>query len=168
MKLDEGSRRVLRSVWSWIKYAIIPPTAIWFVYHDLLFNFISSNPYVIFITLAAFFNANMDVTSHHYENSIFKLKNPYFFNPDMSWISRYQKMPSVRGYDLDKPRKFLCFNYPFSPDFWHLCKVGMIVSFACAIVLYKPQVSWIDLLFIGYIYNTVFSLFYDKLLRKRA
>jgi len=163
--MDEASKDVLRDVWTWVKYVILTPIVIFVAYNELLFEFVYNRPYILFVALAAALNACMDVVTHHYETSIFKNKDVYFFNPDYSWIQRYAKMPTVNGYDLDKPRKLLGVNYPFSPDFWHFAKAGMIFSLCAAICLFSPYVFWIDFLFIGYVWNITFGLFYDKILR---
>ena len=164
--MSEANKKVLKDVWMWIKYACLPPTVIWFVYHEVLFEWVGNRPYFVLVALGAALNACMDVVTHHYDSSIFKNKDPFFFDPDKSWIKRY-KQGKTGMYDLDNPKKILwVFDYPFSPDFWHYSKSLMVVSLAFAICLYNPYVFWVDFLFVGYIWNTVFGLFYDKILRK--
>lgn len=98
---------------------------------------------VIFLILAAVCNALMDTLSHHYSSSIFKYKNPQFWNPNVSW----------------QYAKFLPFT-KYRVDAWHLAKSAMIIFLCFAI-----DFSWKGLI-LGILWNLTFNCFYNKILKK--
>lgn len=105
---------------------------------------------ILFLCLAAIFKAIADTLRDHYYSSVFRWKDRKFWDPQVSW----QYVGYIR---LTK----------FHPDAWHICNSAMIISFALAIVKHKPVLWWgWELLIAGAIYNIVFNLFYNKILRK--
>ena len=104
---------------------------------------------ILFILLAAISKAAADTVSHHFETSVFKWKDPRWWNPAVSW--------EYVG--------FIKFT-KYRPDFWHLCNSGMIIFFCLATVFHKPVLEWYyELLIAGLLFNLCFNLFYNRLLR---
>jgi hypothetical protein len=103
----------------------------------------------ILIILAAFFKAVADVLMFHFETSVFKWKDPRWWNPNISW----------------KYVGFIKFT-KYRPDAHHLANSLMIVCFITAIP-FCPDFSWWKVVIGGgVLYNLVFNLFYNKALRK--
>jgi hypothetical protein len=105
---------------------------------------------IALLILAAFFKAVADTLLHHFETSIFKKKDVRWWNPEFSW--KYVKFIPLTKYRLDA---------------WHLFNSLMIVCFICFGVFYEHYIPWtLEVIAAGIIYNLVFNLFYNKLLRK--
>lgn len=103
----------------------------------------------LFILLAAICKAVADTLQHHYGSSLFRFSNRRFWDPEISW--KYAKFLPFTKYRLDG---------------WHLANSGMIVFFCMAVVFHHPWVSWYyELLIAGILFNVVFNLFYNKILR---
>jgi len=119
----------------------------------------------ILVILASVCNAVMDVSSFHYDNSVFNKLNRKFWDGSISWKSKYV------DYDKgDERRKkiFGLFNYPVQlTDSFHLFKSLMIILLVLAIVLYKPLFNiWIDFICMGLVWNMTFSFFYNVIFKK--
>ena len=105
---------------------------------------------ILFIILAASCKALSDTLAHHFDTSIFKWKNPKFWNPVISsdWAEKF------RGYKVDA---------------WHLSNSAMIVFMIMAVALHRYdrfQLQWYyELLIGGCIWNAAFNLFYNKIFR---
>jgi hypothetical protein len=147
---SEANKKIWKSTWHWIKYLMLPMTAVYYAYGELLFEFFYNQPYFLLVMLAAVFNAAMDSTEvlSKFDKSIFGKLNRNFFCKEIS---------------LDKAIKI----GSYKADFWHLCKSSMIVSLCAAIVFYEPYIKWIDFLFAGYLWNITFSLFYDIIFKRK-
>jgi hypothetical protein len=105
---------------------------------------------LILLIAAGIFKAIADTLLHHFDTSIFKWKDPRFWNPAVSW----------------KYVGFIKFS-KYRPDAWHLANSGQIICFCLAIVLHKPMIHWgLELAISGVLFNLVFNLFYNKALRK--
>jgi len=121
---------------------------------------------MFFWALAAFFNAVMDTLAHHYYTSIFNDKkyDRQFYNPALS------------------DHSYIIPNTKYKCDAWHLSKSSMIICQAtsnCCIfvvgVQLIPETSiWIIgldvsvlMIVLGFIWNGVFNLFYNKVLIKK-
>ena len=107
---------------------------------------------ILFIGLAAIFKAISDTLKDHFSISIFRWKDPRFWNPNISWkyvgLIRFTK---------------------YRPDAWHLSNSGMIVSFCLAFVFHKPVLAWYyELAIAGLWFNLVFNQFYDHILKSRV
>jgi hypothetical protein len=110
----------------------------------------------------------MDVTSFHYDESIFSRFNDNkickWFDTSTSWKLKYKDGIVSRG-----RRKLFGtnINYPVQlTDSWHFCKTMLIVFVCLAIVVYSPVINWwVDLIVLGTIWNITFSLFYNKIFR---
>lgn len=102
------------------------------------------------VCLAAIFNACMDTCEDdvHFNKSIFKNLDPTFFCKSVSW--QYAK--TLLGYRF---------------DFWHLCKSAMIICLVGAIIVFILHHQWwVHFISLGIIWNSTFTLFYHKILRK--
>jgi len=133
---------------------------------------------VSLVALSAEMDAVMDTLWHHYDRSIFKNADRMFWDPKISWRNEYiDHKPSegrikwnVLGITINKPVQI--------SDGWHIAKTIKIICLMSATTLaYFAQVVpvlegnrdsfvlFIALLTVlGTIRNSVFSLFYDKLL----
>jgi len=102
----------------------------------------------IFIALAAFLNAVMDRIEYGaaFRVSIFRNLNPKFWQKNVSW--EYAK--KVFGWKFDA---------------WHVSKSLMIISFTFGIVFYKPILGIVDILIFGAVWNVVFNVFYNNILK---
>lgn len=96
---------------------------------------------LILVALAGFFKAVADTLADHFDTSIFKKLNPKFWHKATS--SEYAKR--IFGYKLDG---------------WHLANSLMIFSFVAA-----ASDSLIDFIILGVLFNIVFNLEYNKILR---
>ena len=113
---------------------------------------------LIFIILAAFFNAVMDVLSTRYYISIFSIsKNRQFWDWNMSWRNKWQWGDKRNG------EKFLFSStiLSFLTDGWHLAKALMLLFMSLAIVTYKPMLGYFDVI-LFYFDVIFFSCFYIK------
>jgi len=120
---------------------------------------------IIFLVFAAICNAVMDKVSHHYFTSIFsKFNNPKFWDAGESWKNKY-----IDG-DFTKGRRKWLFgmNVPVQvTDAWHLFKTFMIIGICSSIIVYDPGIHpLVDLLILGIVWNSTFSLFYNKIFSK--
>ncbi len=107
----------------------------------------------LLVILAAIFNACMDriETIISFNDSVFSKYNPL-------WWSKAQS--------ADVVNKVPFTNY--KPDFWHLCKSGMICSLLAIPFVYQEVFNPIvDYIFLGVLYNVTFEQFYAKILRRK-
>lgn len=107
---------------------------------------------VIFILLAAFFNAVMDaVENENYFESVFKNLPQQFWYKRESW----KYAAKVFGYKIDA---------------WHLCKSLMLLCFTGAVIAFDlPVLKWQDIalyaVVFGFVWNATFWLFYHVIFR---
>ena len=113
---------------------------------------------LIFIILVGICDAVMDTLAHHFSVSMFKKLNPYFWNPDVSWLSKYNdKDPAqgrvkwtILGLEIIKPVSFT--------DAWHLFKRLKITFWAIIIGLVT---TWYIAILILVVRNAMFHIFYE-------
>jgi len=107
---------------------------------------------ILFVIVASFFNAIMDWVgdSVHFNGSIFKNRNPNFWNKDVSW----NHAKKVFGYKFDA---------------WHLSKSMMIVLLVFAICTHFTPIYkwWADIFILGFAWNISFDIFYYLLKSKK-
>jgi hypothetical protein len=111
----------------------------------------------------------MDTADHHYSTSILsKFKNKIWWNADQGWKNKYIDRDPAKG-----RRKLIWnINYPVQlTDAWHFFKMLMIIFTAAAILTFPHQLTcllgyviWFILL--GILWNSIFSLMYDAVLKK--
>ena len=121
---------------------------------------------IIFITLAAFFNALMDTLLFRYNESIFmkypKLKQ--FFEVRVSWENKYKNRDPAEGRKFFGSTTFLV----WLTDGWHLFKCAMLLCFAIAIVFYQPLTNTLLDIFIFYVwFGIVFEFNFAYILKRR-
>jgi len=105
---------------------------------------------ITLLILAAFFKAVADTLQHHYDISVFNKLDGRWWNPEVSW--KYVKFIPLTKYRLDA---------------WHLANSLMIVSFICFGLFHESHYKWwIELIAGGILFNVVFGLFYDKILKR--
>jgi len=123
---------------------------------------------ILLFMIAAASNAVMDTLVHHYTTSVFWNKNATFWDPSISWKNKYVDS------DPTKPQRSIPVAFT---DAWHCFKSIMIVCLCATIALvgYIAHTATIELpwyCFVlmfcvsGCLWNVVFSLFYDRILRK--
>ena len=119
---------------------------------------------ILFLILAAFCNAVMDVLSTRFYVSIFgNFKNRQFWDWNISWKNKWQWGDKANGEKFFLSSSMLS----FMTDGWHLAKALMIVFISLAIVCYKPLFGLIDIILFNCIWGIVFELFYTKLLIRK-
>lgn len=128
---------------------------------------------LIFIMLAAICNAVMDTSVHHFHTSVFNKLNPYFWDGEISWRNKYINGDPSQGrvkwyFGLVKPVQIT--------DAFHFFKMLMIIFICLSIVSFDSSKVIIHgvfhlpaflIMFVlyGILWNIIFSLFYDKILR---
>jgi hypothetical protein len=119
---------------------------------------------IILIILAAICNGVMDNITHHWSTSKLNKYNEKFWNPELSWKNKYIDNDPKKGYK----KLFWKIEKPVAlTDAWHLFKSLMIIFVCLAIVLYTPLIIfYIDFVILGILWNIIFNLFYDKILKK--
>tara|TARA_R110000823_G_C15642601_1_gene470039 strand:- start:42 stop:413 length:372 start_codon:yes stop_codon:yes gene_type:complete len=120
---------------------------------------------IIFITLAAIFNAVMDTLSFRYNTSIFSNYPQWkqYLDPSVSWENKYKNGDPTQGPRFFGSETFLV----FLTDGWHLAKTLMILCFSSAAVAYTPLLgSWCDVLLFYTLFGTVFQIFFGNIFIK--
>lgn len=103
---------------------------------------------LIFIALAAIFNAAMDrLENENFSSSVFKNLDPKFWYKRESW--KYAK--KIGGYKLDA---------------WHLAKSCMISCLLLAIVSFKGHYVWF--IVYGLLWNITFTIFYHEIFKSQS
>lgn len=103
----------------------------------------------ICIAFAGFFKSVADTLAHHYDTSVFRRMDKRFWDPSVSW-------QHVGFLPLTKYRA----------DAWHLANTLQIVSW-CAAIAFAPPLSWWQIILgAGALFNLVFNLCYNKILKK--
>lgn len=133
---------------------------------------------ILLITIAAISNAVMDKVSHHFSFSVFsntKYFKEYYWNAGISWKNKYINGDSRLGRKTWKFRCFLCnkvieITIPVQlTDAWHVMKMIMLVCLLSSIATYEFTSMFralFDICMFGFIYNTIFSIYYTTLLNK--
>ena len=126
---------------------------------------------LLFFMLASIANAIMDTSVHHFSTSVFKNLNKLFWDGEISWKNKY-----INGdVKLGRRKWKYGLNYPVQlTDAFHLFKMLMIVFLAMSVITFDKTFFVQDynlisfgavLALYGFIWNTTFSLFYNKLLK---
>jgi len=129
----------------------------------------------IFIFLAAICNSIMDITNHHFSDSIFSKLNHTWWNGEISWKNKYIN----REYKWGRRKLFNTkINFPVQlTDAFHFFKTLMIVFICLSIITFDKchfykycNITAINylmgLIIYGTLWNLTFSLFYNSLLKK--
>lgn len=91
-----------------------------------------------FVIVAALCKAIMDKIQFHFNESVFKDSNRYFFDPELSWVNKYKNhSPSQGPKFFGSTTIFVMFT-----DAWHLFGSIQRLMWILAIVLYKPTIAW--------------------------
>ena len=121
---------------------------------------------IYLITLAAIMNAIMDMTGVKYNQTIFSLVPGWdkFCNGAISWVNKWKNGDHLQGEKFFGSSTFMV----WTTDLWHLAKAIMLLCFSLAITTYKPIFGlFIDTIGLWFYFGTVFTIFYDYLLRKK-
>lgn len=90
-----------------------------------------------------------DTLSHHFGTSVFKGWDSTFWDAQVAW-QYHHFLPLTR--------------YPV--DGWHLANSAMILFFLLSVMTYQRLTKWyFELLVYGALFNLIFNLFYDHILR---
>ncbi|MFN7656507.1 MAG: hypothetical protein ACK5OW_01830 [bacterium] len=128
---------------------------------------------LVFIILASICNAVMDKSTHHYHTSIFKkFNNEMWWNGEISWKNKY-----VDGdYSKGRVKWFFGLNKPVQlTDAFHFFKMWMVIFICLSIITFDKCLVFVDCSYrwysflivlgvYGTLWNTTFSLFYNKIL----
>ena len=99
---------------------------------------------ILFVALAASFNAVTDTTWTHFPTSVFKNLDPSFWNAQESWKTAYNFLGFVRF------------------DAYHLSKELMILSIIEAIISYKSFArKYQEFIIFGITWSLFFELLYS-------
>ena len=129
----------------------------------------------LFVALGGACNAVMDKVTHHFHKSIFKNLNPYIWNSNVSWRSKYVNGDhkqglvkiSILGFKFVKPVQFV--------DAWHFFKMWMVFFLCLAVVAitgletdgwawYNYYFLWVGL---GVAWNVSFVSLYDHVFKSK-
>ncbi len=127
----------------------------------------------LFYALAGICKGVMDTLQFHFETSIFKDKNPVFWNPKISWKNKYKNRDPEQG-----PRFPLSVTLlVFLTDGWHLfstfsmaCQRAALVALGSAFYAFSntPLINFLSWLTVwaglALIHSAGFHLFYSILL----
>ena len=102
---------------------------------------------LLFMIIAGGFNAVMDKIAFTFSSSIFKDRNPMFWDVSQSWKNQWKwPLEAFTGwwyFGLYKPKYQEHFPYSTTmlvmfTDAWHLAKAMMLLFVGLAIVCYNP------------------------------
>ena len=120
---------------------------------------------LFFIFLAAVCNSLMDTCSHHYEQSVLtRFGKKQFWDASVSWKNKYVDWDNN---DRRRTRLFGVFIKPVSlTDAWHLFKRLMLIFLGIAVISYNTITQYVivDFCLVLLTWNTIFHLFYHKIL----
>ena len=119
----------------------------------------------IFLLLAAGCNAVMDTLLYHFDTSIFQRFDRQFCDPCISWYNKYVGGKVENGHIKWKIWRFSINKPDALTDLWHLSKFFMI-AFICAAIACLIPYPLFAFIILGTSWNVVFSLFYDKILKR--
>jgi hypothetical protein len=121
---------------------------------------------VLLFFFAGVCNACMDVLRTRYNTSVFRFwRNQNWVNPALSWPNKWK--PDSKFGDLIMSTVLV-----WVTDFWHMCKMLMILCFTLGAIFYQPIFGdfskiWLDLLILYFIFTGTFELFFSKVLIKK-
>jgi len=120
---------------------------------------------ILLIFFAGIFNAVIDVLDFKFDKSIFIFcKNQQWVDPSISCNNKWKYINGIWSGE-----RFLGSStvFVFVTDFWHFCKMLMLLSIMFTIVFYKPLINWwADILILYCIFTITFEIFYSKILIK--
>lgn len=101
-------------------------------------------------------NACMDVLRTRYSTSVFRFwRNQNWVNPSLSWPNKWK--PKTKLGDL-----IMSTILVWVTDFWHLCKMLMLLCVLFSIVIYSPIVNWwADILILYCSFTIPFEFFFS-------
>jgi len=123
----------------------------------------------LLIIFGAIAKAIMDTLQFHYNNSIFKTMDEFFWNPKISWKNKY------KNHNKEEGEKFFCSTtvFVFLTDGWHLFQsIFLNCIFLIPIVLinllHPLSFWWLMIIFltIRIAFGLFFELFYKEIFQK--
>jgi hypothetical protein len=121
--------------------------------------------------LAAVCNAVMDVLAFKYKYSIFSSRDPFYWNPGISWRNKYKSRKTSEGPAFLGSTTFLV----FTTDAWHLFQFlsnsFIVISMIMLMIVPYEFKHWYYYvaLFIPFkvVWGVTFELFYSTIFRNR-
>ena len=125
---------------------------------------------ILLYCIGGIFDALMDTCSDHFSISIFKNKNPNYWNKNVSWTNKYVDNTPSKGF-----KKWKGIVLPVTlTDAWHLFKstkeiFNSLALASAAYIGFPYDFTLIVIYFViaGLSRNLVFSIFYDRLLKSK-
>jgi len=124
---------------------------------------------LLFMFIAGFANAIMDVLQFRFNRSIFKNYKALFWNPNVSWRNKWKDGDHTKGERFWLSSSFLV----FTTDAWHLFQSLMLWAFTLSVIFYQSIVSipdmpilstCIDFILLRGFFGLSFVLFFKKVL----
>lgn len=120
----------------------------------------------VFISLAGIFKAFMDTLQFHFDKSKFSNLNKYFWNPEFSWLNKYEEKNRV-DFVRKKWLKFIPVPILLT-DAWHLFQSFQINLIILSVVFYQEVYNvWIDFIIYSFLYRAFFYISYKHYLVKK-
>lgn len=125
---------------------------------------------ILLYCIGGIFDALMDTCSDHFSISIFKNKNPNYWNKNQSWTNKYVNNDPTQGF-----KRWHGIIIPAAlTDAWHLFKsikeiFNSLALASAAYIGFPYDFTLIVIYFViaGLSRNLVFSIFYDRLLKSK-
>jgi hypothetical protein len=117
---------------------------------------------ILLFVLAGILNACMDVLDYRYLTSIF-LYWPFqkWIDPSLSWGNKWRFESKILDFLFSTILVWLT-------DFWHCCKMAMLVSMILGVVFYHPLLNWwVDSLILLCSLTGTFEIFFRWVLIKK-
>ena len=143
-------------------------------FHQVLIKYMIT---LILIVLIGIINALMDIIMGRYNQSIFSLFNPDWWNPQLSWKHKwvYPLESTIKawyyfGFYPRYKERFIYSSTIFVglTDAWHFFKIFFIFFIVLGIVCYTPIINpYIDWLVYYITWTSVFTIFYDYIFNKK-
>lgn len=115
---------------------------------------------LILLSIFVVCDAMQDTVAYHFDTSIFKNLNKYYFDPSYSWVNKYKDNNPLEGERFFGSTTFLV----WLTDFWHLMKfikmncIWVAVSIAC----YAWWLYFIGILLHGVLFENIYKIIKKK------
>ena len=124
------------------------------------------------LIVAGIGKAVMDTLQFHFSASVFKtLVNSYWWNPAISWKSKYKNHDPSQGPAFPGSTTI----FVFVTDAWHFFQFIFLNSLFGSIIMYRlseysmTYFGWwgyiIDFLIMSILFRVIFQIFYSKILK---
>lgn len=121
---------------------------------------------LLLLAIAGIINASMDTVSTSFNTSIFASLNRKYFDPAESWKNKWRYNPITKAY-TEEAFFLSSTSLVFLTDFWHLCKMLMLVLIFTSTVIYVNKFGKIIDIIILYSTFTISFEIANRLFRKQ-